>query len=48
MGPLIYMAIITVSVVVSQIPGAPLAVAAGAVWDPLLAGALLLVALAVL
>lgn len=37
-GPLIYMAIITVSVVVSQIPGAPLAVAAGAVWDPLLAG----------
>lgn len=37
-GPLLYIAIITLSVVVSQIPGAPLAVAAGAVWDPLFAG----------
>lgn len=38
-GPLLYIAIIIVSVVVSQIPGAPLAVAAGAIWDPLAAGA---------
>ena len=37
-GPMLYIAIIAVSVVVSQIPGAPLAIAAGAVWDPLLAG----------
>lgn len=37
-GPLLYIAIIMLSVVVSQIPGAPLAIAAGAVWDPLLAG----------
>ncbi len=37
-GPLLYIAIIALSVVISQIPGAPLAVAAGAVWDPLLAG----------
>lgn len=37
-GPLLYIAIITLSVVISQIPGAPLAVAAGVVWDPLLAG----------
>ncbi|MEL6334507.1 MAG: VTT domain-containing protein, partial [Cyanobacteria bacterium J06626_26] len=37
-GPLLYIAIITLSVVISQIPGAPLAVAAGALWDPLLAG----------
>ena len=37
-GPALYIAIIAISVVVSQIPGAPLAVAAGAVWDPLLAG----------
>lgn len=38
-GPVLYMVVIMVSVVVSQIPGAPLAIAAGAVWDPLLAGA---------
>ncbi|MGK7911063.1 MAG: TVP38/TMEM64 family protein [Synechococcus sp.] len=37
-GPALYIATIAVSVVVSQIPGAPLAIAAGAVWDPLLAG----------
>ncbi|MEM9090139.1 MAG: TVP38/TMEM64 family protein [Cyanobacteria bacterium P01_F01_bin.53] len=37
-GPLLYIAIITVSVVVSQIPGAPLAIAAGAIWDPMFAG----------
>ena len=37
-GPALYIAIIAMSVVVSQIPGAPLAIAAGAVWDPLLAG----------
>ena len=37
-GPLAYIAIIMVSVVISQIPGAPLAIAAGALWHPLLAG----------
>ncbi len=37
-GPLLYIAIIALSVVISQLPGAPLAVAAGAVWDPLFAG----------
>ncbi|MEM9906973.1 MAG: TVP38/TMEM64 family protein [Cyanobacteria bacterium P01_D01_bin.44] len=37
-GPPLYIAIIAVSVVVAQVPGAPLAVAAGAIWDPLLAG----------
>lgn len=37
-GPLLYMAVIALSVVVSQIPGAPLAVIAGALWSPLLAG----------
>ncbi|NEP17647.1 MAG: TVP38/TMEM64 family protein [Leptolyngbya sp. SIO4C1] len=37
-GPPIYIVIIALSVVVSQIPGAPLAVVAGAIWDPLLAG----------
>ncbi|NET10717.1 MAG: TVP38/TMEM64 family protein [Merismopedia sp. SIO2A8] len=37
-GPVIYIAIIILSVVISQIPGAPLAIAAGAIWDPLLAG----------
>ena len=37
-GPLLYIVIITLSVVISQIPGAPLAVAAGALWDPLFAG----------
>lgn len=37
-GPFLYMAVIGLSVVVSQIPGAPLAVVAGALWSPLLAG----------
>ncbi|MGD1854462.1 MAG: TVP38/TMEM64 family protein [Leptolyngbyaceae cyanobacterium] len=37
-GPLIYIVIITLSVVISQIPGAPLAVAAGTIWHPLWAG----------
>lgn len=37
-GPFLYMAVIALSVVVSQIPGAPLAVVAGALWSPLLAG----------
>ncbi|MEM9808333.1 MAG: VTT domain-containing protein [Cyanobacteria bacterium P01_D01_bin.56] len=37
-GPMVYIAIISLSVVISQIPGAPLAVAAGAVWEPWLAG----------
>lgn len=37
-GPVIYIAIISLSVVISQIPGAPLAIAAGAVWDPPIAG----------
>ncbi len=37
-GPMLYVAVIAISVVISQIPGAPLAVAAGAIWDPLLAG----------
>ena len=37
-GPVLYIATIALSVVVSQIPGAPLAVAAGAVWDPAIAG----------
>lgn len=37
-GPLLYMLLLMVSVVVSQIPGAGLAIAAGAVWGPLAAG----------
>lgn len=37
-GPVAYIVIIMVSVVVSQIPGAPLAIAAGTLWHPLLAG----------
>lgn len=37
-GPMLYIGIIAISVVISQIPGAPLAVAAGTIWDPLLAG----------
>ena len=37
-GPLVYIAIIAIAVVVSQIPGVPLAVAAGALWGPLTAG----------
>ena len=38
-GPLVYIAVIAVSVVISQIPGAPMAIAAGTLWHPLLAGA---------
>jgi len=37
-GPLAYIVIIMISVVVSQIPGAPLAIAAGTLWHPILAG----------
>ncbi|MEL7358196.1 MAG: TVP38/TMEM64 family protein [Cyanobacteria bacterium J06560_6] len=37
-GPMLYMVVIAVSVVVSQIPGAPLAVVAGTLWSPLMAG----------
>ena len=37
-GPMLYILLLILSVVVSQIPGAPLAVAAGAVWGPLAAG----------
>lgn len=33
-GPVFYIFIIMVSVIISQIPGAPLAVIAGAIWDP--------------
>lgn len=36
-GPAAYIAIIAISVVISQIPGAPLAIAAGALWHPILA-----------
>lgn len=36
-GPAVYIAVIAVSVVISQIPGAPLAIAAGAFWHPVLA-----------
>lgn len=37
-GPLFYIGVLAVSVVVSQIPGVPLALAAGAIWGPFLAG----------
>ena len=37
-GPLLYVLLLIVSVVVSQIPGAGLAIAAGAIWGPLAAG----------
>ena len=37
-GPLLYMLLIVISVVVSQIPGAGLAIAAGAIWGPFIAG----------
>lgn len=38
-GPLIYILLLAVTVVVSQLPGVPLAVAAGVVWGPWLGGA---------
>ena len=37
-GPVIYMGLLIISVVASQIPGAPLAIAAGSIWGPLMAG----------
>lgn len=37
-GPLLYIVGLTVSVVISPIPSAPLAVVAGAIWGPVLAG----------
>lgn len=37
-GPLIYILLIALSVVISPIPGAPLAVIAGALWGPIPAG----------
>ena len=37
-GPIVYMGLLIISVVVSQIPGAPLAIAAGNLWGPLAAG----------
>lgn len=37
-GPVFYMIITAVAVVISQIPGVPLAMAAGALWGPLTAG----------
>lgn len=37
-GPVAYIGLLIVSVVASQIPGAPLAIAAGALWGPLTAG----------
>jgi len=37
-GPLFYTIIIALAVVISQIPGVPLAIAAGALWGPVPAG----------
>lgn len=37
-GPVIYMSLLIISVVASQIPGAPLAIAAGSIWGPMMAG----------
>lgn len=37
-GPIIYIGLLIISVVASQIPGAPLAIAAGALWGPFTAG----------
>ncbi|WP_299407544.1 TVP38/TMEM64 family protein [Acaryochloris sp. IP29b_bin.148] len=37
-GPIAYIGLLIISVVASQIPGAPLAIAAGALWGPLTAG----------
>lgn len=37
-GPLVYIAFLALSVVLSQIPGAPLAIVAGTIWSPFLAG----------
>lgn len=38
LGPLVYIGLLTVSVVISPIPSAPLAMVAGAIWGPVLAG----------
>lgn len=38
-GPLLYIAVLALSVVVSQIPGVPMAIAAGTVWGTWLGGA---------
>lgn len=38
LGPLVYMGLLTISVVISPIPSAPLAMVAGAIWGPVLAG----------
>ncbi|MEO0803121.1 MAG: TVP38/TMEM64 family protein [Cyanobacteria bacterium J06642_2] len=37
-GPLLYVIALAISVVVSYIPGVPLAIAAGAIWGPMVAG----------
>ncbi|MEM6447229.1 MAG: TVP38/TMEM64 family protein, partial [Cyanobacteria bacterium P01_D01_bin.123] len=37
-GPLLYVIALAVSVVVSYIPGVPLAIVAGAIWGPMVAG----------
>ena len=37
-GPLVYIAALALSVVLSQIPGAPLAIVAGTIWSPFWAG----------
>ena len=37
-GPIVYIGLLTLTVVVSQLPGVPLAVAAGLVWGSLLGG----------
>ncbi|WP_010476839.1 TVP38/TMEM64 family protein [Acaryochloris sp. CCMEE 5410] len=37
-GPIAYIGLLIISVVASQIPGAPLAIAAGVLWGPLTAG----------
>lgn len=37
-GPVVYVGALALSVVISQIPGVPLAIAAGAIWGPLMAG----------
>ena len=37
-GPAVYILVVAVAVVISQIPGVPLALAAGALWGPFAAG----------
>jgi uncharacterized membrane protein YdjX (TVP38/TMEM64 family) len=38
LGPLVYMGLLTLSVVISPLPSAPLAMVAGAIWGSVLAG----------